>query len=329
MTWVAAGVAIYGALSSGNAADAQIGAAGAAGARSEAQYQQTRSDLAPYRNTGAAANARLAALLGIGGGGGVAPVAPNRNDFMRKGAPVMIGGSSDGRAPGTMVQGMPSGGGFASRLSGGTGGFDQAGYDAAMQKYNQDLAAYQGSQSAGAGVDQGSLLKPFTGADLANEPGYQFGLSEGQKAIDRAAAANGRYDSGATLKALSRYGNDYAGTKFNEAFGRDQSNKNMTYNFLSGMQNLGQNSAVMTGNAGANAAGAQGQYLTNAGDASAAGYIGGAKALTGGLNSYLNYQNNSKTLDFLRNKQSGNGGWGSNSITLPAYGNQYNDTGAY
>jgi hypothetical protein len=188
-----------------------------------------------------------------------------------------------------------------------------------MADYNQQLAASQG----GAGVDQGSLLRPFTGADLANEPGYQFGLSEGEKAIDRAAAANGRFDSGATLKALSRYGNDYAGTKFNEAFGRDQANKNMTYNFLSGQSNLGQNSAVMTGNAGAAAAGAQGQYLTNAGDAQAAGYIGGANALTGGVNSYLNYQNNSKALDYLRNRNSGNAGWGSNSSSFNPTGGTF------
>ena len=301
MTWVAAGVAIYGAYSASQAADAQASAAGAAGARSEAQYGQTRSDLAPYRTTGAAANARLAALLGLGGGygrGGVAPVAPNRNSFMKIVPGQISGMYGDVRGPGGVG---PS-----------TTQFDQAGYDSAMADYNNSLASYN---SAPSGVDQGALLRPFTGADLANEPGYQFGLSEGQKAIDRAAAANGRYDSGATLKAMTRYGNDYAGTKFNEAFGRDQANKNMAYNFLSGQANLGQNSAVMTGNAGAAAAGAQGQYLTNAGDARAAGYIGGANALTGGLNSYLNYQNNSKTLDYLRNRNSGNAGWGSNTST--------------
>jgi hypothetical protein len=40
-------------------------------------------------------------------------------------------------------------------------------------------------------------------------PGYEAGLSAGTSAIDRSAASRGMSNSGATLKALSRFGSDY------------------------------------------------------------------------------------------------------------------------
>lgn len=40
-------------------------------------------------------------------------------------------------------------------------------------------------------------------------PGYQAGLDTGQKAVMRGANAGNMYQSGATLKALQRYGSDY------------------------------------------------------------------------------------------------------------------------
>lgn len=61
----------------------------------------------------------------------------------------------------------------------------------------------------------------YTGADLLNDPGYQFGLTEGQRAIKAAGNAGGTRFSGATLKTLDRYATDYASTKFNDAFNRN------------------------------------------------------------------------------------------------------------
>lgn len=45
-------------------------------------------------------------------------------------------------------------------------------------------------------------------------PGYQFRLGEGQKALERSAAARGMLNSGATLKGITRYGQDYASNEF-------------------------------------------------------------------------------------------------------------------
>lgn len=79
-------------------------------------------------------------------------------------------------------------------------------------------------------------LKQFTGKDLENSPGYQFGLKQGQQALDRTAAARGGALGGGQLKAQTQYAQDYAGTKFNDAFNQDmatkQANLNQFNNFV-------------------------------------------------------------------------------------------------
>jgi hypothetical protein len=301
-------------MSAQDAAGAQANQANNSAALADKQYQTSRTDLAPYRNSGALANARLMALLGIGNGGVggssmTAPVAPTREQYMKTGPSVMV--NPDVFRDPTNARSTNWAGGMVSMP--GTTTFDQTGYDSALSSYNSALDQYNQSQNSGAsnvGGDYGSLLKQFTGADLQNEPGYQFALSEGNKAIDRASAAAGRYDSGAALKELARYGNDYASTKYNDAFNRDQTNKNTTYNFLAGQSGQGANAAAMTGNIGNTSLGLGNAARSNAGDATAAGYIGSANAVTGGLNSYLNNQNNQATLQYLKSRNAGSGtGW--------------------
>ena len=61
----------------------------------------------------------------------------------------------------------------------------------------------------------------FTEDDLRLDPGYQFRLREGEKAIRRSAAAGSGVHSGATLKALQRYGQDTASAEFAAARDRE------------------------------------------------------------------------------------------------------------
>ena len=280
-----AGSSVLGFLGSRNAASAQSRAAAQAAELQRHQYAQTRADLEPWRTGGTTANAELMYYLGLGAPGGIgpAPIVPTREQFTTTGTP---------RGPTYGMEGYRAGQSGAS--------FDQAGFDAAMAKYTADKAAYD-TALAGAQADPrfGSLLDPFTGEDLTSEPGYQFGLSEGEKGVNRAASAAGRYDSGATLKALTQYNQGYAGTKFNDAFTRDMAAKNAIYGRLSGVSGSGANAAAQTAGIGAVSANAAGQYLTNAGDARAAGYVGGINALTGGLSSYLGYKKNQGYLDWL------------------------------
>lgn len=91
-----------------------------------------------------------------------------------------------------------------------------------------------------------------TQADVAGDPGYSFGLGEGQKALENSAAARGRLFSGDTGKRLLKYGNDYATTKYNDAFERAKSLYNTNTNTLFNLANLGSGSAAQLGNSGAN-----------------------------------------------------------------------------
>lgn len=156
----------------------------------------------------------------------------------------------------------------------------------------------------------GSLIKPFTGKDLATEPGYQFELKQGEQGINRAASAAGRYDSGAVLKSLARFNNDYAGTKYNEAFNRDSINKTDIYNKLAGITGTGQASANQLATTGASNANAIAELLTGAGNAKAAGIVGSSNAINNGITgAFNNYQQN-RLLQLLANNGSSNYSWG-------------------
>ena len=139
----------------------------------------------------------------------------------------------------------------------------------------------------------GSLMQGFTGADVATEPGYQFGLQQGEQSIDRSAGAQGKRYSGATLKALQRYGQDYAGTKFNEAFSRDASTKNRLFNQLSGVAGTGQNATQNIGQQGMTMTGQLGQNLMGAGNVSGASALARGNMLADLLNQGISGWNRS------------------------------------
>lgn len=70
----------------------------------------------------------------------------------------------------------------------------------------------------------------FTMADFKQDPGYQFRMQEGQKAIDRSAAARGMNQSGATLKAMARFGQNLGSSEYNNAYNRFNQDYSNSYN---------------------------------------------------------------------------------------------------
>lgn len=119
---------------------------------------------------------------------------------------------------------------------------------------------------------------------LQMDPGYGFRLSEGQKALERSAAARGGLLSGATGKALTRYGQEFG----SEEFGR-------AYNRLAGLANLGPRAAGVMSDLGtgyANQANAlamtnaanQGNLALQAGNIRASQYGNYGSALNTALN---------------------------------------------
>lgn len=133
-----------------------------------------------------------------------------------------------------------------------------------------------------------------TAQDVQNEPGYQFGLDQGQNQLNRQLNAKGMNYSGAQLKAAARYGNDYATTKYDDAFTRDQQADQQSYNQAFGLARIGQASANNTAAAGENFANTTGNNLMGAANSQAANSLAQGNiannALNQGVSAYRNYQ---------------------------------------
>ncbi len=82
-----------------------------------------------------------------------------------------------------------------------------------------------------------------TPQQIQNTPGYQAQLYGGTTAIDNSASAQGLANSGATLQALTQYGQNLAGTYYNNAFNQAlqgfQTNQNTTLSNLGALTNTG------------------------------------------------------------------------------------------
>ena len=147
------------------------------------------------------------------------------------------------------------------------------------------------SQNKGA-EGYGRYAKDFGMSDFTADPGYAFRLAEGQKTLDRQAAARGGLISGGALKAATRYGQDMGSQEYQNAFNRYQTNRANQLNPLGSLLSSGQaaasNQAAAAGNYGTQA----GQGLTNIGAANAAGRMASANALGDALGQYLRYSSN-------------------------------------
>lgn len=161
-------------------------------------------------------------------------------------------------------------------------------------------------------------------SEFEADPGYQFRLQEGEKALERAASARGVNTSGRTLKDFIRFNQGMAADEYGRAYGRRYgdfvrrygneldvynarlADRTSRYNRLAGMAGTGQAASSQLASQGLAAGGATASALLNQGNALAniytqsganqAGAImsGGASinnAVQGGLQNYLAYQN--------------------------------------
>lgn len=149
-------------------------------------------------------------------------------------------------------------------------------YLASGASANSRLSDLLGTSGNAGTTGYGDLSKPFTAADLANDPGYQFRLNEGNKALDRQAAAKGNFFSGSALKGAEDYGQGLADSTYKDAFARDQATKAQTYGMYSGQSGAGQN-----------AAGAAGNIYENTGNATANAGISSSNSINQLLSSLL------------------------------------------
>ncbi len=126
--------------------------------------------------------------------------------------------------------------------------------------------------------DFGSLMRDFSAQDFQTDPGYDFRLSEGAKALERSAAARGTVLSGGTLKQLARYNQDFASNEFGNAYNRFQSNRATRFNQLASIAGLGQTTATQLGNLGAQNAASVGNLIVGGQTAAAAARASGYNA---------------------------------------------------
>ena len=145
----------------------------------------------------------------------------------------------------------------------------QSSIDLQRRMYEEGVARQQPFYQAGvnalpeyvSGIGQGGeLVRGFTQADYQADPGYAFRLSEGQKALDRQAAARGGLISGSALKAAQRYGQDMASQEFGNAYNRFRDTQGLRRNALAGVTGFAPTAAGAMNASGQN-------YATNAGNA--------------------------------------------------------------
>jgi hypothetical protein len=169
----------------------------------------------------------------------------------------------------------------------------------------------------------GKFVAP-TAATEQNDPGYAFRLAEGNKAIERAKSASGDLLSGGTAKALTRYGEDYATSAYNDVYNRAmqqyklgydefEANNTNKFNRYASIAGLGQQTATTLGQEGQAAAtnvsntlttSARdiGSEITNAAAARASGYINQGNVVGGAITNGINTGMSLATLLALQGK---------------------------
>ena len=144
--------------------------------------------------------------------------------------------------------------------------------------------------------EYGSLARAFDKNKFEADPGYNFRMSEGMKALESSAAARGGLLSGSALKGVSRFGQDLASQEYQNAFNRYQAERAARLNPLQSLMGAGQTAASTLSNAAGQAGQGMAQGYGNLGQARASAYVGGAQSFMQGLqgagNAAQSYYNN-------------------------------------
>jgi hypothetical protein len=205
------------------------------------------------------------------------------------------------------------------------------------------------------GLGQGQLEQGWnqtfqapTGVTEANDPGYQFRLQQGAKALNLGAAASGNLLTGGTANALQQYGQNFGSNEYQNVYNRAlegygtnfntfEANQANQYNRLASVAGVGQtaantinnglaNSGQQVGSTLSNAATQIGQQGNNAAAAMASGYVGSANAYGGALNNLGNQASQYAMLQSLTKTNNPNP---YNNPNSPLYGmGGLNDSGA-
>jgi hypothetical protein len=109
----------------------------------------------------------------------------------------------------------------------------------------------------------GSLLQSFGNEQFENDPGYQFRMDEGTKAIERQLAAQGKTATPEAVKALMEYNQGLASQSYQDAYNRYNQDQNNIYNRLAGIAGIGQQQTGQMADLGQNYATSVSNNMTN------------------------------------------------------------------
>jgi hypothetical protein len=135
-----------------------------------------------------------------------------------------------------------------------------------------------GEQALNRLVPLATEYTPFGMQQFQADPGYAFRLAEGQKALERSAAARGGLMSGNALRAAQRYGQEMGSQEYQNAFNRYQLEREARLNPLQSLAGVGQTSANVIGQAGQQYGTNIGNIGMSAGEAQGNALLAGAQA---------------------------------------------------
>lgn len=149
------------------------------------------------------------------------------------------------------------------------------------------LGTIQSDEANGTG-----FAAAFNPSTYIDSQGYNFQNQQGTNAINSSAAATGGTLNGGTLKALAQYTSGLANSTYGDAYNRYMSTSQQQYGQLFNVAQLGENATSTLGNQGVTSANNQGNYLTQQGNAQAAGDVAVGNGINGALGAVANgYQN--------------------------------------
>lgn len=315
--WAAAAAAVGGALisadASKSAANKQASAAQQAANTQLQMFNTVNAQNAPYRDAGNVALSQI--LYGLGSGpnpatqrvGGdytgslvdissgtprpIASLYANDPAYRKAWDDAQMAHDKWAMAP-TSQGGLGGAAGYSSAS-------DSASIDKAVrallpatgsQPDGSNTATLPGSSTGGMQTGSNDIGGLFTHQFNANDlnanmaPNYAFVLDQGQRAARNAGNLQTGLISGNTMKGLEDYTQGLAGNQYQQAFNNFTANQSNIFNRLATIAGFGSGANSVTANTGANLAGNQGSAQLAGGAAQAAGTVGQANALSGGLN---------------------------------------------
>lgn len=211
-----------------------------------------------------------------------------------------MGGAIGGTVGGAVMGPLGALGGAMGSDPMGKGEIDKgfAGQSAATRRANEYLDAGReravnnqrpweaAGLSALADMQGEDFRRDFTASDFQQDPGYAFRMAEGQKALERSAAAKGGLQSGGTLKALTRYSQDAASQEYGNAYNRFNADRDRRFGRLSTLAGMGQGASNNLSNLEMQHATGVGNNMMGLGNAQAGAAVAkanGQQAFTSGL----------------------------------------------